>query len=200
MRREWSLNVAISRAIEAVDRPWALPVFAALMALDAFVVFVPTDGIALLVPLLRPKKWVRIFVSLAFGVALGVLVLAATVKFCYPYMVHSLFPEAMHSSAHSSVHSSVFVKSEYLVHSYGIFGLFFLSLSPIPQQLGVAVAVVLNVPIPVIFFTVFAARLLKYGFYAYLAVKIPERLMTSVWVKRQLSRFSQEHKHEHINN
>lgn len=150
------------------SRPWYLPVASLLAAADLFILVVPTDFIIISYVLMRPHHWLRTFIMIAFGSALGALVLASILQFGGTEFLQSWFPALFQSGGWESTRN--------FVQDHGAFALFVISMSFLPQQPGVILAALSGMALPVLFFSVFAGRALKYLFFSWIASHAPRLL------------------------
>jgi membrane protein YqaA with SNARE-associated domain len=151
---------------------WYAPAIALLAAADAFVIVVPTDGLLVSASMLAPRRWVYHALIVTVGSALGAWALAAILEtHGLPFLLH-LNPGLEETRA--------WVWSDRIMDNWGGYALFLISLSPIMQQPAVALAALAGMPLSKIFLLVFAGRVLKYGFLAWISTHAPG-LLKRLW-------------------
>lgn len=157
-------------------RPWYLPLAAFLAAADLFVLIIPTDFIIISYVLLKPQHWVRAFLWISGGSAIGALALASILQFGGAEFLQAWFPAIFQSGGWESTRS--------FVQSYGALALAVISVSFLPQQPGVVIAALSGMALPTLFTAVFAGRVVKYVFFSWAASHAP-RLLRKIPVGRQ---------------
>ncbi len=142
------------------DRWWYLPAVSTLAGIDLFVAFIPTEAFLVSSILLRPERWIRIFVWISLGSAVGALALAGLIKGYGEPMIQSIFGEAL-------MKSEAWESAAKFIHRYGWLALFFFAIGPLPQQPAVAFCALTNMSVTSIALAVLAGRGLKYGLFAW---------------------------------
>ena len=169
MKKLWAK--IILKLEKSIDRPWYLSVIALLSGFDLFVIFIPIDWILISSTLIRPKRWISLFISLAVGSAIGALVLGV--------LSHVYGESFLRLFMNDPLNSPQWIKSLDYIDRYGAWALAFISFGPIPQQPAVAICGMAGMSYFKIFFAVLVARLTKYGIFAWSSTHAP-------WVLRKL--------------
>lgn len=164
------------------DRPWYLPFISFLGGVDLFVLVIPTDGLLVSYVMLRPKQWVRAFLMLSLGCALGCWVLAALVQsgaawFTYQSLIDRIGP-------------STWNWVDGFVENNGTLALAVLALLPLPQFPGVVIAALMGMPATTIFVAVLIGRLVKFSLLAYGASHAPKLLMKFPLLRKEITTFT----------
>jgi membrane protein YqaA with SNARE-associated domain len=162
------ISYLVVRLEKFVDRAWYPFLVALLAAIDLFVAVIPTDGILVTSSLLRPKRWVAMFVSGALGSAVGAAVLSILVN-----AYGEPFVEWISAGA---LQSETWVRVADLLNQYGAPALALMAFGPLPQQPAVVLCALAHMPILVIVFAVLAGRGVKYAFFCWAASHAPRLL------------------------
>lgn len=149
----------IAKIQSFAGKKWYLPFIAILSALDAYIFFVPNE--ALLVPavLSQPKKWKRTAFAMTLGSAVGATSFAGLTGRYGPSFVEFFFPGILQSHE--------WARTTGWIHDHGAIGIFLISLSPLPQHPGVAIAGLANLSLIWLLIAVFLGRIVKYGVLAW---------------------------------
>jgi membrane protein YqaA with SNARE-associated domain len=147
---------------------WAVPLVAIMAALDAFLLVIPNDALLIAAVLAQPKRWIRITLWITIGSTVGAVIFAGLVSHFGEEMLRHFMPSLMESQ-----HWLDFAN---LVHRHGLWGLTLVSLGPLPQQTGVAIAGLSNMPLHQVAIGVFLGRFVKYLLIAWCAVHAPNVL------------------------
>lgn len=142
-------------------------IVAALAALDLFILVVPTDALLISAVFLKPRRWISISLVVAFGSALGALALAG---------IAADFPNHLPQALTVGADGGAWEKTRNIFEHYGFWALTILSISPVPQQPGVVIAGLSQVPLWDVFASVFLGRIVKYLLFSYLATYAPDLL------------------------
>ena len=137
-------------------------------ALDLFIFVVPTDALVITTALVRPKRWIRCFLWISCGTALGAVAQAALLQWDGTLFTERLFPGVFQSEAWKS--------TDKLIDTYGAVGLAVSAITPVPQQIPIALAAFAGMPLGSIFVAALVGRLLRYGFFAWSASHAPSLL------------------------
>lgn len=154
------------------DRWWYAPLIAFLACIDHFVIIIPTDGLLVSAVMLAPKRWIYTTIVITLGSSLGAWLLAAILE------THGL-PFLLWISPGLD-QTSVWQWTNTLMDQWGGWALFLVAISPLMQHPAVALAAMAYMPLKEIFLIVFAGRLLKYGFLAWLSSHAPQYL-SKLW-------------------
>lgn len=155
-----------------VDRLWYAPFLGFLAGLDNLVVVVPTDGILISSTILKPRRWLILAFSVAFGSTLGALALAAVVEFQGLPWILEHYPGLQESS--------MWLWTEEFFKSYGLLVVFGVAVTPLMQQPAVILASLANTSFAKLAIVIFSGRLIKYLFMAYLASHAP-KVLGKLW-------------------
>lgn len=161
-----------------VDRPWYPFALAGLSLLDFFVVIIPTDGVAVVSAMARPKKWVLIALSLAVGSMLGGLLVAELVRVYGDSFVNWLSPGVMASATWQN--------SENWLEQHGLWALFLVALSPLPQQPSVLFAGLTDMPLYELAIALGLGRSIKFLTYGWIASHAPKLVRRIPALKHEL--------------
>jgi membrane protein YqaA with SNARE-associated domain len=127
----------------------------------------PVTAVVVAATLLAPRRWLLIATMTALGSALGAALL---VMLCHHWGWHQIyqhFPEIMHDARWIEVMA--------WTSRYGVPALFVIALSPLPQTPALIFAGIVRHDDFYVFMAMLAGKLLKYGCYAWLAARFPER-------------------------
>lgn len=160
------------------DRPWYVYLCAFLAASDAFIWFFPIDAVLITCVWARPKNWVKSFLIIATGSALGAGALALMVQVYGPQLVEHWF--------HNYESLKSWKEMSSWIDRHGVLALVFIAMGPLPYQPGVVIAKLVHMPALLIFAGVWVGRLLKYGFFSWLAVKMPHLIRRLPFVRSEL--------------
>ncbi len=151
-----------------VDKPWYPPLLAFIATIDAFLIVIPTDILLISSVLLVPRKWISLFVWLAIGSSLSVLIIASlTETQGLPFLL-KYFPHLLQSE--------MWAWSDQFMHHYGIWAIFLIALSPIMQHPMIALAGLAQLPLAEIALMYFAGRFIKYAIVAWVTAHAPHLL------------------------
>ena len=136
------------------DKNWYAPLVGVGAAVDAFIFLIPIE--ALLIPsiLIKPKRWWSSALWVAFGSALGAMILSYVVSIHGETYVAHLFPRLYQSPKWG--------QSVDLMRRHGIWALAGIAVSPIPQQPAVAFSGLVRTPLLGVLFAIFIGRAIKY--------------------------------------
>lgn len=147
------------------DRPWYFPVAGFAAALDLFVVFIPMEGLLVSSVILQPAKWVRAFLWVGMGSGIGSLALG--------FVSHAFGPSAIEFFFKGALSSPSWASTQHFLDSHGALALALIAFSPIPLQPAVVLSGLAGMPMWGIFASVWVARTLKFGIYAWVATHAP---------------------------
>lgn len=170
---QWWLRVQ-----QFINRPWYVALVSLLAGLDLFILVVPSDGLMISAVLARRERWVSTFLWVTTGSALGALLLTGLIQGIGAEAMESLLPSVFNTEGWSG--------TEAFLASYGAVALALLALSPLPQQPGVVLAALADMPPLVVFLAVWLGRAVKYGLFAWLAAYAPSQLRRFWVVRREL--------------
>lgn len=139
-----------------------------LAAIDLFVAVIPTDGLVVSTVLLRPRRWIRTFLFISIGSALGAIALSSLTAVYGEQFLSWLFPNLLASDEWRTTAA--------FLAKWGAIALFAVSISPLPQQAAVALCGLAHISAPLIFLAVLAGRAAKYGAFAWAASHAPRLL------------------------
>lgn len=150
------------------DRPWYFPVACFIAAIDLFVMFIPTEGLLVSSVILQPKKWIQAFMWISVGSALGSTGLGFASAYYGEAVVHFFVKDALSSP--------VWVKAQHFLDLHGPLSVGLIAFSPIPLQPAVVLAGLAHMPLFYIFLSVWIARGVKFGLYAWVTTHAPHLL------------------------
>lgn len=163
---------------------WFLPSIFFLSFIDFFVIVIPMDALVVGSVLLRKKDWLRVFFIATFGSALGAIASA----YCIDLWGEPLVREHL-SSWYTGENWN---KTALIVSKHGAWGLILVAMTPLPQQVAVALCRLAHVSLLAIFASVFVGRGLKYGFYSYCAAFAPVFLMRFKSIKEKTAEITSD--------
>jgi len=155
-----------------VSRPWYPPLLATLAAADAFLVFIPTDGLVVSSAMGTPCRWFVIGAWTALGSTVGALSLACFAGHYGLPWIEARFPEIVASASWSQVNE--------LLDKFGVSFLFGYSATPLPQQPAVLLAGLAEIGLLAMGLSMFAGRLIKFSIMAYAGARAPW-LLKKLW-------------------
>jgi membrane protein YqaA with SNARE-associated domain len=169
---------AIRRLQRFVDHVWYPPLLGLMCILDLFILVVPLDGLMISSVLLRPRRWASIFLCMTGGAMLGAFVVGCLIQVSPALVQNGPFQSALHSAA--------WLRTQSLVHRWGIGGLFVLGMSPIPQQFPVLVAGLAGLSPLTLALALGAGRFFKYGAYGWITAHAPHWLARIPLLREQM--------------
>ena len=162
------MKALIARLKLSTHQPWYAPVLGFLAALDYFIAVIPTDGLLIASSMATPRRWLRLFLCLALGSALGATAFAAVIQtYGNPFM-DWLFPN-LHQHR-------IWILSEQWTRDYGLGAIGIISALPLITHPVIAIAALAGTPFQKIGFMVLLGRLLKYGIFSWVAAHAPKLL------------------------
>lgn len=176
------LHKKISRYVKILqrfaDRLWYPPFIGFLAALDNLVIIIPNDGILISSSMLTPKRWFTLALSVAIGSTVGALALAAIVEIQGLPWILEIFPELSNSQT--------WILTLEFFEKYGLFLVFFVALTPFPQQPAIILASLADTPLLELTSVIFLGRFIKFLIMAYVGSHAP-RFLSKMWgVKTEL--------------
>ncbi len=154
------------------NRFWYAPLIGLLSGLDNLIVVIPNDGILISSSMLAPKRWLLFAVSMAIGSTIGALSLALLVRlYGLPWIIE-IYP--------GITESQTWALAIEFFESYGLALVFFMSLTPFPQQPAVILASLAHSSFLELGVVICVSRLLKFLILAYIGSHTP-RLLTKMW-------------------
>lgn len=169
------------------DRPWYLYLCALLAAADIFILLIPTDGLLITYVWAKPKQWVRSFIIISVGSAVGALAMAIAIRYFGEGMMEQWL------AGHDS--SDTWQKMTLWIDDYGVWALGFIAGGPFPLQVGVILAALGHMEVSTLFVSVLIGRLIKYGLFSYLSVRMPHLLRKSKTLQHEIEE-AQGEEHE----
>ena len=158
----------LSRLHGYVDRPWYFPLVGFLGVLDQFILILPTDAIVMTTVLVRPRRWVRTALWMAAGTTVGAVGVALLVRAGAPWVMQSLLAGVFNGTA--------WKLTEGWIRDYGPFGLAFSAITPIPQQIPIALSMFAQMPLGYFVAAALIGRLTRYAFFGWAASHAPRLL------------------------
>ncbi len=161
-----------------ISKPWYPAVLALLSASDAYLVFIPTDGLVVSSSMGTPKRWFTFAFWSAVGSTLGALSLSYLAShFGLPW-IEIRFPELINSSSWFQVNE--------MLDKFGLLFLFGYSATPLPQQPTALLAGLAEMSFLTVGLSMFAGRLIKFSVMAYAGAKAPWLLKRLWGIKDEL--------------
>ncbi len=147
------------------NRWWYAPAIAVLAFLDLFLIVIPTDGLLISAVMLSPRRWIYAALIVSLGSSVGAYVLA--------HIIHEHGLPILLQISPSIEQSSAWTWTSHLMDQWGAWAVFLVALSPLMQHPAIALAALAEMPEAKIFVYVFAGRVIKYLFLAWLATHAP---------------------------
>lgn len=142
------------------------------MALDSFILIVPTDAMTVSAVMLEPKKWIRYALLVAVSSSLGAIALAAIVDIYGIDFIHTFFP--------GLDQTRMWQLTDEFMETYGLLVVFGIALTPLTQPPSVVLAALSHMPLVQIFIAILIGRSLKYLLIAWVSSHAP-RLLSKLW-------------------
>lgn len=127
----------------------------------------PFGAVLVTAVLLDNRRWVRIWLLSSLAAAIGSLILFVFFHNLGWDQVVARFPDFAQSGVYSTVSA--------WVTRWGVWALFVVTVIPLPQTPALAVCAIAAQPLPLAFLALLAGKGLRYGVYAWLAAKSPEK-------------------------
>jgi membrane protein YqaA with SNARE-associated domain len=155
-----------------VSKFWFPPLLGVLAAADAFLVFIPTDGILVSSTMATPKRWFWLAFCGALGSSLGAFALFILSRhYGLPWIdVH--FSEF--------IHSKNWIEFNHLIDHWGWLFVLAYSATPFPQQPVVLIAGLSEIHLIPFCLATFVGRLVKFLVVAYAGARAPW-LLKRLW-------------------
>ena len=154
------------------DQAWYGPIIGSLALADNFVFIIPTDGILISSTILSPRKWVIFGLCVGFGTTLGAVLLAGLVDFYGLNFIHSFMP--------GIEKIELWKVTQAFFDTYGLWVVFAVSLTPLPQPIPIILAALSGSPVVEIGLAAAAGRFTKCLTLAYLSSHMP-KLISHIW-------------------
>lgn len=144
-----------------------MPLIGFLAFIDLFVLFIPTEALIITTTLVRPKRWWMTAGFVAVTATLGALSLAwCGSHYGEPFVVWLLGKNVFESA--------MWIRAGDWIQHYGIWGLWFIAVGPLPQPPTILLCALGHMPMPEIAAAIFLGRLPKYLLFSFLATKGPK--------------------------
>lgn len=127
----------------------------------------PVTAVVVAATLLMPRRWSLIATATALGSALGATLLVALCHHLGWAQVYQHFPELSRNTRWIEVMA--------WTSRYGLPALFLIALSPLPQTPALIFAGIVRHDDLAVFIVMLVGKWLKYGSYAWLTARFPER-------------------------
>jgi membrane protein YqaA with SNARE-associated domain len=164
-----------------IDHVWFPPFLGFLCILDLFILIVPLDALLISSVLLRPSKWLPIFLCMTAGAVLGSFGVCWLVQ-CDPELLNRLFQNALHTET--------WRQTEHWVNQWGIWGLVGLGMSPVPQQFPVLIAGLAQMKPLEVAISLGVGRFMKYAIYGWAAAHAPQWLARIPFLRKEIERIT----------
>ena len=162
MQSPSKLNQYFTKFQEFTHRPWYLPAVALLAMLDVFIWVVPTDFLLIAFVLSRPNRWIPAFIWVSFGSALGAL----NIGLAFHYF--SNFAQSWFGGFEN------WNRTVEWITQYGSPAVTLCAAGPPPMAVCAGIPALLQMSIPLLFFSAFLGRLLKNSIFCYLGSYAPQ--------------------------
>lgn len=163
------LRLWLNRLIEqAADSPRLVPLCFALAGLGTFTAAFPVTAIIVPATLISPSRWKSLSLGAALGSTLGA---TALVMLMHHLGWHNLYEHYPLLADHPD-----WLKVMGWVQEYGLLALFVVAASPVPQTPALAFFAITRPDYLGVFVAVLAGKILKYGGYAWVAKRFPEKV------------------------
>lgn len=149
-----------------IERPWYMLLVSFLAALDIFILIIPTDFFVICTSALKPKSWIKTFLWITTGSALGALAMAMVLRNLGIPFLESLGVEILDPSQWPRITS--------FIESHGALALGLLAFGPFPLQPGAIAIAATDMPLSVIFIAVWIGRSVKYALFSWAAAFAPK--------------------------
>jgi membrane protein YqaA with SNARE-associated domain len=136
---------------------------------------IPAVSIVIGAILLRRDRWLGLVLVASLASAIGGMVLYLIFHHLGWSQVATAYPDLMQSR--------VWADATRWISNYGVWALFVVAASPLPQTPALIFTAVSRLPAEDVFFALFLAKLLKYGIYGFVAARFPS-LFWRVLAKR----------------
>jgi membrane protein YqaA with SNARE-associated domain len=132
----------------------------------------PVTAVVVPAALLAPTRWRQISVVAALGSALGATLLVIVCHHLGWSLVYQRFPEFAENAHWGQIMA--------WMSRYGLLTLFAIALSPLPQTPALAFAGIVRQDYADVFTVMLVGKLFKYGLYAWLVSRFPERFSNGI--------------------
>ncbi len=150
------------------DRSWYPPLIGILAAMDSMFVVIPNDGILVASSMIIPRRWAIFAICVAIGSTVGAMILATVVETQGLPWILQYYPGIVETKA--------WAWSDDFFKSYGLIVVFLIGLSPLMQQPIAILAALAHTPALPLAGAMFAGRLIKFLFMAWVASHSPKLL------------------------
>jgi len=150
------------------DRVWYIPLVSLLALLDFFILVIPTDALVISTSILRPKRWISLFIWVSMGSTLGAVILALLIQIWGNPMI-TFF-------AGQNLQSPAWIETQKFIGDYGVIAILGLAVGPLPLQPGIIVATAAGMPLFEMAVASFIGRAIKYAFFSWAATHVPHLL------------------------
>lgn len=147
-----------------------------LVAVDSFILIVPTDAMTVSAVMLEPKKWIRYAMLVAISSSIGAILLAVMVDFYGMDFIHAVFP--------GLDQTRMWQWTDEFMGSYGLLVVFAIAVTPLTQPPSIILAALSHMPLAYIFLAILLGRSIKYLLIAWISTHAP-RLLGKMWGLRK---------------
>lgn len=172
------INKWLAKLQHQVQRPYYFVLLAFITLVDAFVFFLPTDGLLVTSVFAHPKAWFRNALGTTVGSVLGSLIFAALIHAFGPTVLHSLLPGVETSAA--------WALATELMADYGVYAVLLIALTPLPQPPIVAMAALGNMSLWTMGAMLLVGRFIKYLLLSRIAARSPELVGRLFGMKKEV--------------
>lgn len=159
-----------------IAHKWYIPLTSLIVALDFFVAPLPSTSFVIASSMLKPKKWFTIAIIYSLATIVGGIIFLYLFETLSESFLHFYFPSLSIEHSDSGIIG--------FLNLYGFYGLFVLSLTPIPIRTISIITLLLGSPFWPVIFAISAGRLILYIFLANLSSRSPEWILSLKSVRR----------------
>lgn len=165
----------IHRLREYSNSIWYPYLIGLLVALDNFLLIVPTDAMTVSAVMLEPKKWIRYALIVAISSSIGAICLAFIVDIYGQTFIETVFP--------GLEQTRMWILTDKFMADYGLLVVFVIAVTPLTQPPAVILAALSHMPLGYIFLAILVGRSIKYLLIAWISSHAP-RLLGKMWGMR----------------
>lgn len=167
-----TIQVYVAKLEQHADRPWYPFLISILAVLDTLIIVIPNDGILIASSMLQPKRWAIFAIAVAIGSTVGAMILSTLVEHQGLPWILDYYPAINETE--------VWKWTEKFFGDYGLLLVLGISLSPLMQQPMIILAGLAHTPFYKLAAALFAGRIIKFLFMAYLGSHSP-KLLKKIW-------------------
>lgn len=165
-------STLIHRLREYSNSVWYPYLIGILVALDSFILIVPTDAMTVSAVMLEPKKWIRYAMLVAISSSIGAICLAFIVDIYGQSFIEAVFP--------GLEQTRMWILTDQFMETYGLIVVFAIAVTPLTQPPSVILAALSHMPLGYIFLAILLGRSIKYLLIAWISSHAP-KLLSRMW-------------------